>query len=193
MMSLERYLPIGTICNVQGYSKKIMIIGYFSVEYNGKVKMYDYKGCDYPEGLLLNNKLCSFNNEDIVTVDFEGFVDDTYNNLNNNLLAQNNEEKALNNYSTNSVLANIEFDENGVVIYDPLVHPTYKSEIENIKVNSENPDNLENPFVPIAKGVDVHSEQDASEWSIFKNIQFDENGVVIVADEYTPEELNKDE
>ena len=52
---IDKYLPIGTVCTLKGNNKKVMVIGFFSVEYNGNIKMYDYQGCSYPEGILLKN------------------------------------------------------------------------------------------------------------------------------------------
>ena len=43
------------------------------------------------------------------------------------------------------------------------------------------------------KEVSNPSQENSNEWSIFKNIQFDENGVVISAEEYTKEELSNKE
>ena len=53
--------------------------------------------------------------------------------------------------------------------------------------------NVNNPFVPVQNVQSPQVNEDSNNWSIFKNIQFDENGVVISAEEYTKEELNKKE
>ena len=59
----EKYLPIGSIVTVKDINKKLMIIGYYSLEYKNSVKLYDYVGCSYPEGMLLKNNTFSFNDE----------------------------------------------------------------------------------------------------------------------------------
>ena len=82
----EKYLPIGSIVNLKSSDKKIMIIGYYSVEYNDMIEVYDYIGCLYPEGLLLKNNLISFNHEDITTCLFKGYKDDSFNIMNKKFL-----------------------------------------------------------------------------------------------------------
>lgn len=192
----NKFLPIGSICTVNGYNKKIMITGYYSIEYTGNVKMFDYSGCDYPEGLLLSNKKCSFNHSEILLIDYLGFINEDYNKLNEILNSQ--KEDVTKTYEYNSLLSNIKFDENGVVIYDPIVN-TY-SETNNftntpeIKSYDKTIQDISNPFIPTYKvedSVNTEKQNDSKSWSIFKNIQFDENGVVISAVERTPEELEQ--
>lgn len=192
----NKFLPVGSICTVNGYNKKIMITGYYSIEYTGNVKMFDYSGCDYPEGLLLSNKKCSFNHSDILLIDYLGFINEDYNKLNEILNSQ--KEDVTKKYEHNSLLSNIKFDENGVVIYDPIVN-TY-SETNNftntpeIKSYDKTIPDISNPFIPTYKVEDsanTEKQNDSKSWSIFKNIQFDENGVVISAVERTPEELEQ--
>lgn len=189
----EKYLPIGTICTVKNHQKKVMIIGVFSIDYSGTVKMYDYKGCDYPEGTLLNNRCYSFNHSDIENIVYMGYKDEFYESFNKNITGQNQKVDE-NQYKKKPFAANIQFDENGVVVYNPIELPTYKS----VVANTSTPENVElkevdNPFVPTQNTNTLPSQSDSKEWSIFKNIQFDENGVVISAEEYTKEELENKE
>ncbi len=187
-MNETKYLPIGTICTVQGIQKKVMITGYYSVEYNGRVKMFDYSACTYPEGLLLENKKCSFNHDEIVSIDFMGYKNEEYQKLMMNLTQQGEEKK--DGLKTNASFTNIQFDENGVVVYDPIsiMPPTKEKPVESIP--TQNTD-IANPFAVSYQEVKepTSSEPEPKEWSIFKNIQFDENGVVISAEEYSSEEL----
>ena len=83
---LNKYLPIGSIVELKNNDKKFMITGYFSLECDDLIKIYDYVGCLYPEGLLLKNNNYSFNHEEIVKVIFNGYVSDEYNVLIANLL-----------------------------------------------------------------------------------------------------------
>lgn len=194
-MNMDKYLPIGTICILKNYQKKVMIVGFFSVEYAGTVKMYDYKGCDYPEGLLLSNKTQSFNHSDIENIVYMGYKDEFYEAFNNNITKQNNKENS-NNLEKKSFAANIQFDENGVVVYDPIESTNYKSTVGSVSSSPskiENVSNVDNPFVPVQKVQPMQPNEDSKSWSIFKNIQFDENGVVIAAEEYTKEELENKE
>lgn len=74
----EKYLPIGSIVKLKNNDNEIMIAGYYSVEYNDMVEIYDYLGCLYPEGLLLKNDFISFNHEDIVNCLFKGFENEKF-------------------------------------------------------------------------------------------------------------------
>ena len=89
------------------------------------------------------------------------------------------------------VFSNIQFDANGVVIYDAS-SPTYDSEKEVVNVPPK-VEKIDNPFVQNMKSTNEVINKNSNEWSIFKNIQFDENGIVISAEEYTPKELNDKE
>ncbi len=189
-MNTEKYLPIGTICTVKNHQKKVMIVGVFSVEYNGTIKMYDYRGCDYPEGLLLNNKICSFNHTDIESILYLGYKDEFYESFNRNITEQNKLDS--NTFEQKTYSANIKFDENGVVVYESIETPTYKSSVDNAS-SIEIKKDVSNPFVPVQNIVSNPEQENSKEWSIFKSIQFDENGVVISAEEYTPEELKEKE
>ena len=40
----SKYLPLGSIVKLKNSDKKLMIIGYYSLEYNNSVKIYDYEG-----------------------------------------------------------------------------------------------------------------------------------------------------
>ncbi len=186
----DKYLPIGSVCTVRGIPKKVMVTGYFSVEYVGQVKMYDYKGCDYPEGLLLSNKNYSFNHTDIEQVNFVGFENETYHQFQENLIGQQqNQENS--NFQEKNGFANIKFDENGVVIYDAISLPEHKSAIVKEEPVTEEK-KIDNPFT-VQYPAPKTDTNNTSSWSIFKNIEFDENGVVTVAEEYTPEELAQQE
>ncbi len=79
MNNLEKFLPIGTICDLKGAKKKVMIIGYLgtSPTINNNVK--DYIGCIFPEGIISSDKSLLFNHEDIERVYYIGFKDDECN------------------------------------------------------------------------------------------------------------------
>lgn len=132
----SKYLPLGSIVKLKNSDKKLMIIGYYSLEYNNSVKIYDYEGCSYPEGMLLKNNSYSFNHSDIASVVFLGYLDTAYNKLNANLLDQLNEKTE--DLEKPSSFVNLKFDKNGVVVYD---------EISPVKKDAEVVDELyENPF-----------------------------------------------
>ena len=160
----NKYLPIGTVCTLKGNNKKIMVISYFSIEYNGNVTMYDYKGCVYPEGLLLPSQVISFNHGQIENIDFLGFKNAQYEVFNNAL--NRNIEEPDKDYDRKAFMANLKFDENGVVVFDG------NTSLEENLVNNE-PVETVNPFKN-EYSTEIATNQDKA--NIFK---FDENGVVI--------------
>lgn len=80
-----RYLPIGSVVRLKNCDNMIMITGYYSVEYNRDLEIYDYSGCAYPEGVMIKSSCCSFNQSDIKEVLFEGYKTDEYKTLTNGL------------------------------------------------------------------------------------------------------------
>lgn len=175
-MQEQKFLPIGTICTINNYNKKVMIVGYYAMDYNGNATIYDYKAYDYPEGTLLINKIICFNHNDIIRIDFMGLKNDDYQRLNANLNNQNSKEIK----DSNNQIGNFKFDSDGVVIYDPL--SSSNSNKEKIS-NNETKEEIENPFYNKyeEKNVSFH-DSNSNEWDIFKKIEFDENGYVISAE-----------
>lgn len=163
----DKYLPIGTICSLKNNNKKVMIVSYFSMEYHGKITMYDYKGCVYPEGLLLESQLISFNHNDIENIDYIGFKNEQYDAL-NRALNQEKEESGKE-YDQKNIMSNFKFDENGVVIFDGTA-----TNNDTSNVNSSESIVISNPFVTTAVS-DTNNHNQPKD-SVFK---FDENGVVI--------------
>lgn len=207
----QKYLPIGSVCTIKGKTKKVMVTGYYSVSFNGNLKIKDYVGCAYPEGLLLPEATCSFNHDDIEQVDFIGYKNEeqkTFERLLDRITnnEKSEEEKAAEFHkenemflTSNSTYSKLLFDENGVVmIADPVVveeSPKKESLLKNIKFDDEgyvisvdNEVEMNNPFVN-EYNIEAKQEPEKQNWSIFKNIEFDENGNVIAASEY--EEPNK--
>lgn len=183
---MEKFLPVGTICTLQGDNRKYFIMGYFSLEYNKTIKMYDYMGLPYPEGFLKNNKQISFNHSDISKVDYMGYVNDDFRNFNNSISGIVNEVEEIK--DDGDLFNNFSFDENGVVTYES-VEPepeisnevyfgTETQEVEEFGIR-------ENPFNTKITSVNIQTETEESpeEWNIFKKIEFDENGVVIETQE----------
>ena len=128
----QKYLPIGSVCTLKGKNKKVMITGYYSVSFSGNLKINDYMGCAYPEGMLLPEFVCSFNHTDIESVDFLGFKNEEQEIFKGllNRLTGNTDENATSELhkendiflTSNSSYSKLLFDENGVVmIADPVV------------------------------------------------------------------------
>ena len=173
----EKYLPIGSVVTVKNLQKKVMIIGYYSLEYQNSVKIYDYIGCSYPEGMLLKNQTYSFNHSDIISCDFMGFVDEAYKTLNKNLNGQ--VEQDTKDMEQPQNFLNLKFDENGVVVYEEM-SPIKKAP----EIVRSTP--VANPF----EHKSVKNEE-KSKTPVFNNsFKFDENGVVV--EDNTVKENKKD-
>ncbi len=68
-------LPIGSVVLLEGGTKKIMINGYFVVEGSNK-KVWDYRGCPFPEGILESSGVALFDKEQIKEVCHTGYKND---------------------------------------------------------------------------------------------------------------------
>ena len=164
-MQNNRYLPIGTVCTLKGINSQIMIIGYYSITYNGTIKIYDYSGVVYPEGILMKNRNVSFNHADISNVDFLGYRNEKYDLLNKKMLS-NREKYSKDKKVDKSIVMNFEFDENGVVIYDPIHNVGLKK--NDTPSSSQNNNNINN-INPFQEKYDKKLENiDDKEWSIFQ-------------------------
>lgn len=191
----NRFLPIGTICTIKSSNKKIMITGFFSIEYSGNVKMFDYSGCDYPEGLLLSNKTCSFNHNDIAKIEYLGYQSVEHQKFNDLLNRQNTIENK-DEYVTSPVLTNIQYDDNGVVVFENI---SSRNSVENSVIPpvlnevSKSTQVIDNPFAPTYQANIQEQESslknDSNSWPIFKSITYDENGIIISAEENRREEM----
>ena len=178
----RKFVPIGTICSIKSKNKKIMITGFYSVEYVGKIKMFDYCGCDYPEGLLSSNRNHSFNHEDIVSIETIGYRSEEHEILNNLMLNQSMAYDDSTN-ENNEFLSNIQFDENGVVVFAPETVRKTEKPLSSIIEKEEM--EISNPFTTKHyedKPEEKSNSDSSQQWPIFKNIQFDENGMIIAAE-----------
>lgn len=72
----EKYLPIGTVCRLQGGVKPLMIIGFCVPNPNDKDMVMDYNGCLYPEGVISSDMNFLFNHNDIEEIIYDGLVND---------------------------------------------------------------------------------------------------------------------
>jgi len=71
-LTIDNILTIGTIVLLKTSAMPIMIIGYAAIDEEGK--LYDYKGCIYPYGVLEPNECLIFNNSDIIEIVSQGFI-----------------------------------------------------------------------------------------------------------------------
>lgn len=88
-VSLDKYMIIGSVVEIQGNFDKLMIIGYKVKDRDGKIMDY-YMACKYPNGAT--DSLTFFNHNDIKKIYFVGFTTEYGNEYKSNL-DNKNEEK----------------------------------------------------------------------------------------------------
>lgn len=72
----EKFLPIGTVVLLKTGTKRMMITGYCMASSEDPELVYDYAGCVFPEGFVLDNKVGLFDHDEIERVDYMGLADD---------------------------------------------------------------------------------------------------------------------
>ena len=161
----NRILPIGSVCSLNGNNKLVMIIGYMPLDFKNGLKCYDYLGVPYPEGMLLPNRLSTFNTEDIESVEYTGYQNEELDRFEESLKhALDSEDEDL------DIIKNLQDDINYEGEYAFDNNGTFINE-------SKYPVN--NPFRSDITYRENEEQPNESNWSIFEDIQFDENGVVI--------------
>lgn len=73
---MKKLLPLGSVVKLKNGEQKIMIISRLPLYNNeGTIGYFDYGACLYPNGQL-DQQMYFFNESDIDTVYFEGYVDE---------------------------------------------------------------------------------------------------------------------
>lgn len=72
----EKYLPIGTVVLLKGGTKKVMINGFCAVTEAQKGKIFDYRGCPFPEGVLESSGVALFDHNQIQEIVHMGYKND---------------------------------------------------------------------------------------------------------------------
>lgn len=162
----EKYLPIGSIITTKKSSQKIMIVGYFGLEYTEAIEVYDYMGCTYPKGLLEKNNMIFFNHEDIITCDFMGYKDSSYTDLNKKLIGEDVVTESLEELTEEEMLEPIP---SNIVFDDDL--------LKIVEDDKEEPNNNES-VITEPKEKRANNEE-------FKipHYRFDENGIIITEED----------
>lgn len=70
----EKYLPIGTVVQLKGGTKRAMIIGYCPVIETGE--SFDYSACVFPEGVMSSRDGLLFNHGEIEKISHMGLSDE---------------------------------------------------------------------------------------------------------------------
>lgn len=71
-----KYLPIGTVVLLKGGTRKVMITGFCAVTDVKKNKVFDYRGCPFPEGVLESSGVALFDHDQIQEICHMGFKND---------------------------------------------------------------------------------------------------------------------
>ena len=193
----EKYLPLGTVCTIKGNTNKIMIVGFLSLDYNGNLNVYDYKGCIYPKGLFSSSGTISFNHNDIEKIDFMGYESDLHKSLNDSLLSVSVVD-TVKEQTKNVNPSRYVFDANGVIIMDNAMQEVaskpVEEKIENpFKMNyqSQNIAQNQNKFKFDDNGVIISDGTEAPQEQKGAKYQFDANGFIISdgTNEFTPQQV----
>lgn len=188
----NRFVPLGTICSVNGNNKKVMIVGYLYNDFKNGLKTYDYLGIPFPEGFMLPNRLITFNKSDIINIEFMGYQDEEYekfNNLLNTSLNKNSDDVI---FIKDPILekkplkTNYIFNKDGFVIGQKQVevsnpfndYETLYTEAKN-NINNNWSDIFDNKSFEDEKPADEHEEKEKASTKYI----FDENGIVVGVEE----------
>ncbi len=194
-MNERKYLPIGSVCTLKGKLKKVMVVGYYFVTYNGNLNIKDYSGVVYPEGFPLNEQVVAFNHDEIDKVDFIGYKDEdlktfmkNFDEATGNVSSRNKDDYILTSSSSYSKLL---FDENGVVmIAEPVEGDKSKPSVSNDAYTYTNPFvyDVNSDYLLESEKKPMNFKEDSKAVSAdflkkkhteLAQIKFDENGVVI--------------
>lgn len=88
MENEKKFLPIGTVVNLNCSPKKLMIINYLSNVMQGEKasnEIFDYVGCLFPEGNFFGSEVALFNHDDIAKIWHLGLIDDDQKEFNSKL------------------------------------------------------------------------------------------------------------
>jgi len=156
--------PLGSICLTKNSTLNVIIVGINSGKTDDKSKDYDYIAFEIEDNMDMIDKKVYLKHDDIIKLIHKGYSVKKNSNINKLTVSEKKSTKA------------IKFDENGVVVFETLT-ADYKNENDT---DSSFTQNNNNPFIPTYKNIsrDGHREEPEG-WPIFKNIEFDENGIII--------------
>ncbi len=70
-----KHLPIGTVVQLKGSDKRVMITGYLCTEASHPDTVWDYSAVKFPLGFVDAKEMLCFNNASIETICVLGYVD----------------------------------------------------------------------------------------------------------------------
>ena len=201
----NKYLPIGSVCNINNGSELLMIVGF---KKNGK----DYEGLHFPEGTNSTKGNVYFNHDEINELYALGYKNSSSISFSKELLdgGYSNTNTVEEPTTNSSIVDKYIFDENGVVIADNTIPTTTEENTsifnkydfdENGVVISDNTissnveetnDNIFNKYVFDENGIVIAENRPAVEPTkvedipTFGEIEFDSNGVVVSSNDKKP-------
>lgn len=70
---MKSLLPLGTVVSLNGMEHRIMILGYARFKEGDTSHVYDYIGCNFPEGFVGVDKTMIFDHESITSLYYLGY------------------------------------------------------------------------------------------------------------------------
>lgn len=77
-MEREKYIPLGSVVRLKDANASVMVTGYAAVDEDEETKVYDYAGCQYPEGVIDQDELLLFNHSQIEQIIYVGYEGEEY-------------------------------------------------------------------------------------------------------------------
>lgn len=77
-MEREKYIPIGSVVKLNGGDTPVMVTGYATIDEEDESKVYDYVGCQYPEGELDQDEVLLFDHSQIQEILYLGYENEDY-------------------------------------------------------------------------------------------------------------------
>lgn len=70
---MKSLLPLGTVVSLKGVEHRVMILGYARFKEGDNSHVYDYIGCNFPEGFVGADKTMIFDHETIQSLYYLGY------------------------------------------------------------------------------------------------------------------------
>lgn len=70
---MKSLLPLGTVVSLKGMEHRVMILGYARFKEGDASHVYDYIGCNYPEGFVGVDKTMIFDHASIASLYYLGY------------------------------------------------------------------------------------------------------------------------
>lgn len=178
-MNKNEFLSIGTIVKTSNSENLLMIIGYSMYKYSNGIEKYDYSVCDYPIGILFSNSIKGINHTDIEKIIYEGYRNSDTERFIKDLDLLYNKDDIINQVSR----LNNDIDKNEALLENKNTNKiednSFISILEGSQINNLHDDEILNTN----EEINIVPEEE-KEWSIFKNIKFDDPETILNEEYY---------